>query len=97
MEDCEVREGVDEAVEAWGGELEAVEIYGGDGLGGGVVRRVVAVEAFVIADVITDPCGGDSERVGSDGGLKFLNDGVNDGEALLRDDDWRFFWWFYFW
>lgn len=57
--------------------MEAVEVDGGDGDGGAVVRRAFAEEAFVIAYVRADPCGGYVERVGGYEVLEVLNNGVD--------------------
>lgn len=56
MEKSQVRELINEILKRRGGELEAVEIYGGDGGGREIIRRVVAVEAFVVAYIWTNPC-----------------------------------------
>lgn len=89
MEDCEIREGVNEAIQGGRPQLEAIEINGSNCGGGLVIRWVGAVEAPVATNVPAHPCRGDPERVGCDGGLEFLDDGVDDGEALVRENNGR--------
>lgn len=83
MENGEVRESVDEAVECRGGELKAVEIDSSNGKGGVIVRRVVTEEAFVVTDIRADPCLCDAKWVGSDEGFEGLNYGVHHGQSLV--------------
>ena len=83
MEESDIGELIDEAVEGWGGELEAVEIDGGECDGGEIVRRVFAVEALVSAYIRPDPCFCDSEWVGSDYVFEILNYWENQGESLV--------------
>lgn len=83
MEDGKVREGVDEAIERGGGELEAIEVNGCHGESGFVIRRIVTVEAFVFADIRADPCLCDAKRVRSDESFEALNDGVHHGQSLV--------------
>lgn len=73
VENRDIRELIEEAVESWGGEMETVEIDCGDGCCCLIVGWIVAVEACVAANVGTGPCIGDSERVGGDCGFKFLD------------------------
>ncbi len=60
MKEGKVRKLIYEAVKSWSTELEAVEIYGGDGSGGGIVRWDVTVEALVVAYVSANPGFGDA-------------------------------------
>lgn len=85
VEEGEVREAVQEAGECGGGEAEAVEVYGGDGGGGLVVRRGVAVEAGVVAYVGSHPCGGHVEWVGGYEGFEGLDDRENLGEPFVGE------------
>ena len=60
MEESKVRKLIYKAVKSRSTELEAVEIYGGDCSGGGIVRWTVTVEALVVAYVSANPGSGDA-------------------------------------